>query len=105
MAVKQATLKAAERRIADAVTKEVYERLSQELGVRPHRRIAVDPAAVEPMLARAIEVFGSRQVAARWFQRPNPALKMKAPSDVIASARGRKQVDAILGRIEHGVIS
>jgi putative toxin-antitoxin system antitoxin component (TIGR02293 family) len=57
------------------------------------------------MLARAIEVFGSKQIANRWFRKPNPALKKKAPLEVVTSARGRKEVEAILGRIEQGVIS
>ena len=106
-------LKAAERRIADAV----YKRLSREIRTKLGKgELIFVPAAGgigktalalvgAPMLARAIEVFGSKQVASRWFQRPNPALKRKAPLDVVTSARGRKKVEAILGRIEQGVIS
>jgi Protein of unknown function (DUF2384) len=109
VAAKVAGLKAAERRIADAVTEEVYKRISRYFGKNLRKGVGVESAGSEPMrakaIATAIEVFGSRQVVIRWFQRPNPALKMKTPSDAIASARGRKQVDAILGRIEHGVIS
>ena len=112
MAVTQSVrLKAAERRIADAV----YKRLSREIGAKlskgelilaPGRAGVGKTARVAgPTLARAVEVFGSKQVATRWLCRPNPALKLKAPLDVITSARGRKEVEAILGRIEQGVIS
>lgn len=113
MAAKQKPLlKAAERRIADAV----YERLSREIRTKISRGelILVEAKgsgktpltlARAPMLARAMEAFDSKQIATRWFQKPNPALKMKTPLEVVNSAPGRKKVEAILARIEQGVIS
>jgi uncharacterized protein (DUF2384 family) len=39
------------------------------------------------------------------MRQPNPALRMKTPLEAIAASKGRNEVMAILGRIEHGVIS
>ena len=58
-----------------------------------------------PIVARAIEVFGSQHVATLWMSQPNPALRMKTPIQAIASIKGRGEVERILGRIENGVIS
>src|SRR5206468_12282170 len=117
---KRSTLKASERRIVNAAAAEVYKRLSREIGTKLERgelivltsgsgkpALAVKTALDKgtPLLARAIDVFGSKQVAIRWFHRRNPALRMNTPLDASISARGRKELEAILGRIEQGVIS
>ena len=120
VAAKRSTLKASERRIVNAAAAEVYKRLSREIGTKLERgelivltagsgkpALAVKTALDKgtPLLARAIDVFGSKQVAIRWFHRRNPALRMNTPLDAVISARGRKELEAILGRIEQGVIS
>ncbi len=68
-----------------------------------HSEAALEESA--PILARAIEVFGSSEVAIHWMRQPNPALRMKTPLEAIAASKWRSEVLAILGRIEHGVIS
>ncbi len=52
----------------------------------------------------AVEVFGDPAIAREWMRRPNGALG-KEPRKLLQSAEGIEQVDVILGRIEHGMIS
>lgn len=55
------------------------------------------------MIARAIEVLGSKEKALAWLRSPVPGLDEKRPLAVIDTAEGRRRVKDILGRIEHGV--
>ena len=51
---------------------------------------------------RAADVLGSERVAA-WMQKSIPSLGGRTPYSLLGTEEGRKQVDAVLGRIEHGV--
>lgn len=55
--------------------------------------------------ARATEVFGEIEKAARWLHRPNRALGGYPPVRLVRTDLGSRQVEQVLGRIEHGVIS
>lgn len=55
--------------------------------------------------AQAVEVLGSEEKAARWLRRPNRALENRVPLELLDSDIGAKQVEDVLGRIEHGVVS
>jgi putative toxin-antitoxin system antitoxin component (TIGR02293 family) len=61
-----------------------------------------DTQAVD-LVVRAIEVLGSKEKALAWLRSPIPGLNGKRPMDVIAKPLGRRDVEDILGRIEHGV--
>lgn len=54
--------------------------------------------------ARAVEVFGGTEKAARWLHRPNRALGGHPPLGLLRTDLGSRQVEQVLGRIEHGVI-
>lgn len=41
----------------------------------------------------------------RWLNKPNGALNGETPANLIETEAGIKQVDKILGRIEHGIFS
>jgi putative toxin-antitoxin system antitoxin component (TIGR02293 family) len=60
-------------------------------------------AGFADVIARAIEVLGSKERALAWLRSPVPGLGDKRPLDVIDTAEGRREVEDILGRIEHGV--
>lgn len=53
--------------------------------------------------ARALEVFGDVQIAKSWLREQNPALAGEIPLDLVDTEAGVKQVDTVLGRIEHGI--
>jgi len=55
------------------------------------------------LLLKALRIAGSSRKLAEWIQTPVPALSGHTPYALMQSEEGRKQVDAVLGRIEHGV--
>lgn len=55
--------------------------------------------------ARAIEVLGDRFKAARWLTSENRALGGIRPIALLDTYVGTREVEKILGRIEHGVYS
>lgn len=55
--------------------------------------------------AQASDVLGSTEKAARWLQRPNRALGGRVPLALLDTDAGTREVEEVLGRIEHGVVS
>ncbi len=55
------------------------------------------------LLLKALRIAGSGRKLAEWMQTPVPALDGHTPYALMQSEEGRKQVDSVLGRIEHGV--
>lgn len=53
----------------------------------------------------AQDVFGDREMAARWLHKPNRALGMQFPLELLDTDIGARQVEAVLRRIEYGVAS
>ena len=54
---------------------------------------------------QAVAVFGAEDKAATWLRRPNRALNGELPIRLLDTDVGARQVEDILGRIEHGIIS
>jgi len=52
---------------------------------------------------QAVSVFGAEEKAASWLQRPNRALNGEPPIRLLDTDVGARQVEDILGRIEHGI--
>jgi len=57
------------------------------------------------LAAQATQIFGAEEKAAAWLHRPNLAIGHATPLHLLGSDVGAKQVEELLGRIEHGVIS
>jgi putative toxin-antitoxin system antitoxin component (TIGR02293 family) len=55
--------------------------------------------------AQTSAVLGSEEKAARWLHTPNRALGGKPPLGLLDTDLGSRQVEEVLGRIEHGVYS
>jgi putative toxin-antitoxin system antitoxin component (TIGR02293 family) len=55
--------------------------------------------------AQAVEVLGSEKKASRWLHASNRALGGEAPLALLDTDVGARQVEEVLGRIEHGVYS
>jgi hypothetical protein len=53
----------------------------------------------------AVEVLGSREKAIGWLHEPNRALGNDTPLSRLDSAKGARQVETLLGRLDHGVYS
>jgi putative toxin-antitoxin system antitoxin component (TIGR02293 family) len=56
------------------------------------------------IIHRAEEVIGDRSDAMRWLGTPVRALNYATPISLLHDSRGREEVLAVLGRIEHGVL-
>jgi putative toxin-antitoxin system antitoxin component (TIGR02293 family) len=53
----------------------------------------------------AIDVLGSPEKATQWLERPSRALGGETPLSLLDTDIGVRQVEAVLGRIAHGVFS
>ena len=54
---------------------------------------------------QAAEILGGREEASRWLHAPNRALGGQTPLELLDTDLGSRQVEDVLGRIEHGVYS
>jgi putative toxin-antitoxin system antitoxin component (TIGR02293 family) len=62
--------------------------------------------SISRLLALAIELFeGDKQKAFRWFMNPNRALGNLSPLEMAATETGAREVENLIGRLEHGVFS
>ena len=63
------------------------------------------PAATEAfVLDRAVDVIGNKREAMLWMGTPVRALGYATPVSLLATAKGREAVLAVLGRLEHLVL-
>jgi putative toxin-antitoxin system antitoxin component (TIGR02293 family) len=58
---------------------------------------------VARILAAAELTFGSREKAGDWLRRPSAPLGGERPLDMLDTDEGTRQVEALLGRIAHGI--
>ncbi len=58
---------------------------------------------VARVLAAAEETFGSREKAGAWLRRPTTALAGECPLELLDTDEGGRAVEALLGRIAHGI--
>lgn len=62
--------------------------------------------SISRLLASALELFeGDTEKASRWFVAPNRALGDVAPLEMAATETGAREVENLIGRLEHGVFS
>ncbi len=57
------------------------------------------------LMARALEVFGDQGKVLRWLRKPNRALGGVVPLSRLDTDAGTREIERILGRLEHGVFS
>jgi len=55
------------------------------------------------VIEQAEQAFGDLQKARIWLRRPTTALADHAPLDLLDTDIGTRQVETLLGRIEHGI--
>jgi putative toxin-antitoxin system antitoxin component (TIGR02293 family) len=76
--------------------------------IRQRARLKVDEsdriARVARVAALAMEALG-RDEGLRWLREPNVALGKRIPLGMLGTDAGARQVEQIIGRIEHGVFS
>jgi putative toxin-antitoxin system antitoxin component (TIGR02293 family) len=57
------------------------------------------------LVGKAVKVFGDIEDAKRWFHSPQFGLGGAVPLDYAKTEIGAREVENLLGRIEHGVYS
>ena len=58
------------------------------------------------VFGRALELFeGDSRAAERWLSSPKRALGGAVPYELAETEAGAREVEALIGRIEHGVFS
>lgn len=55
------------------------------------------------ILNKTVDLFDSEEEATRWLKTPRPALDGNTPLDLLDTEPGLREVEDLLGRIEHGV--
>jgi putative toxin-antitoxin system antitoxin component (TIGR02293 family) len=69
-------------------------------------RLSTEPDSLRARVAaRVAEVLGSEEKASRWLMTPNRALGGEPPIALLETDLGARQVEDVLGRIEHGIHS
>ncbi len=58
------------------------------------------------VFGKALALFeGDAEAARAWFSAPAPALENRTPQDVSTTEVGAREVENLIGRLEHGVFS
>ena len=57
------------------------------------------------LLGRSVEIMGNEEAGREWLNRPAYGLGGAIPLDYAGTEAGAREVDNLLGRIEHGVYS
>ena len=61
---------------------------------------------VARVIEKAVQLFeGDREAAMRWFQTPQPALDGRKPIEFARTEVGGREVEDLIGRLEHGVFT
>lgn len=94
------------------------ERLAISIGISPRtltrrkktKKLSVAESdrlvSISRLLTAAIELFeGNTEKAYQWFVRPNRALGRISPLEMASTETGAREVENLIGRLEHGVFS
>lgn len=85
------------------ITKKTLQRRKKENRLKSDEAIRI--FGIAEVMARAAGVFGNKDSAINWLKRPNRALDNEKPIMLLTDTIGKKLVEDLLGRIEHGIYS
>jgi len=74
-------------------------------GERLGPRVSKRALRLEAILQRADELFGNREVSARWLLSPALPLGGRSPIDFLTTSVGATTVEDYLGRISYGAVA
>jgi putative toxin-antitoxin system antitoxin component (TIGR02293 family) len=89
--------------LVNITEKTLERRLKSHARLKPSESERV--ARLMRVIARASAVLESQQNARQWLQRPLRVLGGRSPLEMIATEPGAREVEHVLGRLEHGVFS
>ncbi len=91
-------------RVAVGIAPRTLTRRKKEKKLSPEESDRL--VSVSRLLAQTFELFeGNIEAAMRWFQNPNRALGGQSPLQVAATETGAREVENLIGRLEHGVFT
>ncbi len=91
-------------RVAVRITPRTLTRRRKEQKLSPEESDRL--VSVSRLLAQTFELFeGNTKAGMRWFQSPNRALSGQSPLEVAATETGTREVENLIGRLEHGVFT
>ena len=91
-------------RIAVRITPRTLTRRRKEKKLSPEESDRL--VSVSRLLAQTFELFeGNPEAGMHWFQSPNQALAGQSPLQVAATETGAREVENLIGRLEHGVFT
>ena len=91
-------------RVAVRITPRTLTRRRKEKKLSPEESDRL--VSVSRLLAQTVELFeGNTEAGMRWFQSPNRALAGQSPIEVAATETGAREVENLIGRLEHGVFT
>jgi putative toxin-antitoxin system antitoxin component (TIGR02293 family) len=91
-------------RVAVRITPRTLTRRKKEKKLSPEESDRL--VSVSRLLAQTFELFeGNAEAGMRWFQSPNRALNGQSPLQVAATETGAREVENLIGRLEHGVFT
>jgi len=91
-------------RVAVRITSRTLTRRKKEKKLSPEESDRL--VSVSRLLTQTFELFeGNEEAGMRWFQSPNRALSGQSPLEVAATETGAREVENLIGRLEHGVFT
>jgi len=91
-------------RVAVRITSRTLTRRKKEKKLSPEESDRL--VSVSRLLAQTFELFeGNEEAGMRWFTSPNRALGGQSPLEVAATETGTREVENLIGRLEHGVFT
>jgi putative toxin-antitoxin system antitoxin component (TIGR02293 family) len=91
-------------RVAVRITPRTLTRRKKEKKLSPEESDRL--VSVSRLLAQTFELFeGNEEAGIRWFTSPNRALGGRSPIEVAATETGTREVENLIGRLEHGVFT
>lgn len=85
------------------LSKATFHRRKKAAGARLSPLVSDRVARFALLLRQAIRVFGNRDDANKWLKAPQVGLGGAIPLDYAKTEIGAREVERLLGRIEHGV--
>ncbi len=91
-------------RVAVRITPRTLTRRKKEKKLTPEESDRL--VSVSRLLAQTFELFeGNEEAGIRWFTSPNRGLNGQSPLEVAATETGTREVENLIGRLEHGVFT
>lgn len=85
----------------------ISERTFMRIQAEPDKRLDANQSGrlwrFAELFAKAVDVFGSSELAVEWMMKPAMALENRTPIELLTTSVGAQLVDDVIERIRYGV--